>query len=117
VSEKIKTHNPNQTIRLIQAAGRGDLELVKHTLENNAELNGREAKTGNTALISAAMKGRKDVMAFLLSEGADDRITNKKGENAANALMCAVATGEIKTEDFLIIEKEHLISHMLRTME
>ena len=114
MEEKQKTHDIYQTARLVGAASRGDLELVKYTLGKGADINGRDER-GNTPLIRAAMHGHEAVVAFLLESGASTGLKNIRGLNAAHALLSAVRKGHIKPEDLFRAEKHHLISKLLRT--
>ncbi len=105
---KLNTNDARQTARLISAAGRGDLELVKHTLENRADKNGIDAN-GNTAFIAASLKGHASVMAFLLEQGVDKSIQNKKGQSASRAFLNSVLVGTVKVGDLFKMEREYPI--------
>ena len=56
--------------RLIEAAGRGDVEAVRRLLRAGADVNAQDDE-GWTALIAAAQKGLAPVVELLLEEGAD----------------------------------------------
>ena len=59
-----------------KAAGQGDLDKVKEILEKNPELLDGEDVQGNTPLTLAANSGRKEVVEYLITKGADLNSTN-----------------------------------------
>jgi ankyrin repeat protein len=56
------------------AANKNQLEVVKLLVEKGADLNYKHPITKMTALALAALDGHKDVVAYLLSKGADPNI-------------------------------------------
>jgi ankyrin repeat protein len=74
--------------QLMEASKRGDMRLVKTTLEKGAAVNAVD-KGGATALIHAADRGHVKVVGLLLEKGAD---VNAKDKGGWTALMWA-ATG------------------------
>jgi len=56
-------------------------EMLNFLLAAGADLNAQD-NTGETALMGAALWGRREVVAYLLEAGADPDITNKEGETA-----------------------------------
>jgi uncharacterized protein len=68
----------------VSATFNGQLEAVKviHE-ETNIPINSR-GSTGNTMLMFAALAGQYDVANYLLQNGADISIKNRKGETALN---------------------------------
>lgn len=70
----------NKTL-LMEACGRGHLELVEFLLENGSEVNAVN-KGGETALCIAAKQGNLRVVTLLLSYGADPAIRDRKGSTA-----------------------------------
>lgn len=66
---------------IFDAAKRGDLSLVRQIVQGDASaLKLRDGPFGATPLHWAALKGHKDVVAFLVSAGADTKATNRDGE-------------------------------------
>jgi CubicO group peptidase (beta-lactamase class C family) len=59
--------------KLNSFAGRGDLEALKMLLSHGADVNAKN-KLGLTALYSAKIKGRKEVIDLLLEHNADSKI-------------------------------------------
>ena len=91
---------------LNQYAERGNLPRLKRLLDSGADVDSRDHLTGFRPLISAAAKGRLDVVKFLLSAGAsvdakvwDDYPTDDRG---ATALMLASFNNHKKVVEFLL---------------
>jgi len=60
--------------QFVNAAGRDGLDQVKKLLKGGVNVNARASATGLTALQSARVHGRKDVVEFLLASGADSSL-------------------------------------------
>jgi uncharacterized protein len=91
---------------LNQYAEKGDLPRLKRLLDSGADVNSRDCLTGFRPLISAAAKGRLNVVKFLLSAGAildarvsDDYPTDHRG---ATALMLASFNNHKKVAELLL---------------
>jgi 7,8-dihydropterin-6-yl-methyl-4-(beta-D-ribofuranosyl)aminobenzene 5'-phosphate synthase len=61
------------------AAARGDLELVKSSLEKNQELLDAKDNEGNTLLHVACINGKQNVVEFLISQNVDVNEKNNMG--------------------------------------
>ena len=79
--------------RLIEAAKRGDFDRVNALLNRGVNVNHQTPKKQWTALMWAAYKGYRDIVAQLLGRGADPDLQNKEG---GTALMIAIQSGYIK---------------------
>jgi hypothetical protein len=83
-------------IRITAAAGQpGALYLL---LQAGAEVNAREAETGNTALMLAANRARLEEVRLLLQAGAD---VNLKAKDGWTALAAAEMIGDSEIADLL----------------
>jgi ankyrin repeat protein len=78
--ENKDSNNSNATC-LIHASIECSLEMVEELVKRNANLNATDIH-GNTALMGAVLKERKDVVKFLLSKLADSNIQNLYGNTA-----------------------------------
>lgn len=63
---------------LIDAAFKGDIDTVKHLLDDKVNPNSKSSD-GETALHYAALKGRTEVVKLLLKKGANPNIKDKDG--------------------------------------
>lgn len=88
----------NPAMTLIDAAGRGDLEIVQHLLIEGADINMRD-NDGWTALMSAARDNHLDVIQHLLTAGADIHVRDHDGETA---LMLAARWGHFEVVQQLL---------------
>ena len=70
-------------ISIIEAANKGNIEVVKLLLKENADVNIQD-KNGVTALMLASLNGHTHVVELLLKENADVNIKNKQGMTALN---------------------------------
>lgn len=84
--------NGNNDTPLNRAAEDGNLRLVQLLIGAGAEIN-RKGRWGNTPLMSAAEKGHRDVISYLLDEKADPSITNEKGRTALEILNISQNSG------------------------
>ncbi|MCD4725281.1 MAG: ankyrin repeat domain-containing protein [Bacteroidales bacterium] len=66
---------------LIYAAATNQLEVVKYLLENDANINLTTPYQNETALMWAVAMGFTEVVKLLVEKGADQKITNRDGEN------------------------------------
>lgn len=85
---------------MIRAANKNkDLKQVKKLLDAGANVNGRLAEVGTSALGWAACGGRIELMEFLLSHGAD---VNAPGSSGFSVLSCAAMLGQVEATRFLL---------------
>ena len=89
----------DKNVRLIQAAGKGDLQTVQTLLAGGAEVNTKNAR-GVTVLIIAAMNGHTEIVKLLLEKGAE---VNAKASNGKTALELAKSKGH--TDVVQLLEK------------
>lgn len=75
--------------KLVNAAGRGDLESVDLLLERGVKIDQR-GPAGLTAYQSARLHGRKEVVDFLQSKGADTTVPMPSPETLVDALFRSV---------------------------
>jgi len=66
---------------LIVAADFGDLELVKLILSKKNNIDSINVY-GESALIRASLRGHKEVVKYLINQGADKNIKDKSGKTA-----------------------------------
>lgn len=90
VNYNIEQVKQTRQIRLLQAVSRGQLEHVRTLLDQGADINVKEKKTGHTPLMSASFKRRKKLVQLLLDKGADVHARDINGETA---LMAAAGKG------------------------
>ncbi len=77
---------PDQDVRLLEAARRGELSAVNELLEAGAEIDVTDA-AGHTPLLFAAMAGRSSVVRRLVEAGADVAHRDALGYDAYTAAM------------------------------
>jgi ankyrin repeat protein len=88
---------------IIKAAGDGDLNKVKHLIDQGANVNVHD-KSGNTALIMASAQQHLNVVKYLIQRGAS---VNARNENGGTAVIFASndvfgGDGNIATLKYLI---------------
>ena len=77
-----------------EAAGEGDLEIVKQCIEEGVDVNGKDDEDWS-ALMAAAANSQNDVVVTLLENGARASI-NDKNENGDTALhLAALSDNEV----------------------
>jgi len=84
-----KQNNNKSQGALAEAAGKGNLALVREIVEVGVAVDDRELESHNTPLISAAYYGKIEVVRFLLQHGADVNLYDYKKDTALlNAAWC-----------------------------
>lgn len=79
---------------LLDAAMSGKAELVRHCLENGADVNAKDQKHQSTALMWAAHNGHVEALKILIAHGANIEQKRFKGETA---LWFAAQKGQLET--------------------
>jgi ankyrin repeat protein len=105
VKYNIKQVKQISQIRLLQAVSRGKFEQVRALLDQGADINVKEKKSGQTPLISASFKQRKNLVQLLLDKGADVHARDINGETA---LMAAAAKGNTSIVKMLLEKGAHV---------
>ncbi len=82
-----------------ESARKGDFGLVKSMISKNPMLVKARTSSGSTALMQAALYGRREIVLFLVGHGAD---VNAKDRYGHTALMWASAGGYREIASFLI---------------
>jgi ankyrin repeat protein len=67
---------------LMAYAGAGMIEAATTALDGGANVNERDARSGDTPLMRAARNARSEMVLFLLKRGADAKAINSRGETA-----------------------------------
>ena len=87
---------------LIQAAGDGDTEMVRHLLQKGAYLEAKATRQGMTALLAASRVGKVEIMKILLDAGADLHASYRYYGEPCNALHSAIHTGKDEAVEILL---------------
>jgi len=99
VKHNIKQVKQINQERLLQSVSRGQPEQVRALLDQGADINVKENKSGQTPLISASIKQRKNLVQLLLDKGADVHARDINGETA---LMAAAEKGNTSIVKMLL---------------
>ncbi|XP_067653298.1 putative ankyrin repeat protein RF_0381 [Haliotis asinina] len=101
-----KRRNKSKKI-LLAACRKGNVEAVRHVLEqDNADINSRGVLR-MTPAITAAKKGRKDVVEFLMRKGANMSLVDQRGWNILHA---ACWGGDVETVKYVLSQKININS-------
>ncbi|XP_027032370.1 ankyrin repeat and SAM domain-containing protein 6-like [Tachysurus fulvidraco] len=84
---QVNMANADGASPLMIAAVSGLLEVVQLLVERNAEIDKQDGVHGWTALMQATYHGNKDVVKYLLSQGADVNLRAKNGYTAFDLVM------------------------------
>jgi CubicO group peptidase (beta-lactamase class C family) len=84
LSKILRSYSLNSHLRMEVRAGR--LDKVKKLVENGADINSTGSE-GATALHFAKIKGNKDIISYLISQGADEKRTFPPKENLIVRLL------------------------------
>ena len=102
-----KMRNYDINIRLVDAAGRGDLPQVKALLQRGASINAVDrVRFGFTPLLYAIYYERREMIHYLVEAGADVNLPDRNGDTP---LMRAVEHGDKALEMV-----EYLLAHGAR---
>ncbi len=95
------------TEKLIDAAGLGNLDDLEMLLSHGADVNA--TRYGVTALHSAKIRGREDVVQFLLEKGADSNIEMPPKEAIVDAVFNEVIKGDSSGAAVLIAQNGEIL--------
>ena len=88
---------------LLKVVALGDVKVAKELIKKGAEVNVADEHLGNTPLHYATKNNHKEMIALLLSRGADMYAPNFRGETPAGKIL------KDKSVPALSIENEHLV--------
>ncbi|XP_077592042.1 ankyrin repeat and SAM domain-containing protein 6 [Stigmatopora nigra] len=86
-SNQVNSSNQEGASPLMIAAVSGQLEVVQLMVEKKAEIDKQDGVHGWTALMQATYHGNKDVVKYLLGQGADVNLRAKNGYTAFDLVM------------------------------
>ncbi|XP_067342406.1 ankyrin repeat and SAM domain-containing protein 6-like isoform X2 [Channa argus] len=84
---QVNSSNQEGASPLMMAAVSGQLEVVQLMVEKKADIDKQDAVHGWTALMQATYHGNKDIVKYLLSQGADVNLRAKNGYTAFDLVM------------------------------
>ncbi|XP_041824467.1 ankyrin repeat and SAM domain-containing protein 6-like isoform X2 [Melanotaenia boesemani] len=84
---QVNLSNQEGASLLMMAAVSGQLEVVQLMVEKNADIDKQDCVHGWTALMQATYHGNKDIVKFLLSQGANVNLRSKNGYTAFDLVM------------------------------
>ncbi len=93
-----KKMNIKDGFALLTSSARGNLDITRLLIENNAEIDQTE-NTGLTSLMSASFRGKDLIVEYLIKKGAS---IEQKDNFGNTALMFAANAGKINCVDILI---------------
>ncbi|MBF0239338.1 MAG: ankyrin repeat domain-containing protein [SAR324 cluster bacterium] len=99
---------------LIHAVLEGDWAKAHYLLNGVANLNEQSLYEGRSALMEAARLGHNDLLGLLLQRGANPNLQDFQG---MNALMWAVASGNMEGIRLLLTLKDSLSGTLLRALD
>lgn len=88
---------------LLKVVALGDVKVARELIKKGAEVNVADEHLGNTPLHYAVRNNQQDMIALLLSRGADMYAQNFKGETPAGKIL------KDKSVPALSIENDHLV--------
>lgn len=97
--KKIYRDDPNLTLALISASAKGDMEQVKHLIENNVNPNAREETEGLRPIMAALKYGHVEVFHYLHEQGAQLRVVDKFGQNLEKYVWAGIEKVSL-TDDY-----------------
>uniref|UniRef100_A0A3Q3K4S3 Uncharacterized protein n=1 Tax=Monopterus albus TaxID=43700 RepID=A0A3Q3K4S3_MONAL len=84
---QVNSSNQEGASPLMMAAVSGQLEVVQLMVEKKADIDKQDCVHGWTALMQATYHGNKDIVKYLLSQGADVNLRAKNGYTAFDLVM------------------------------
>lgn len=84
---------PKKIADLISAAKQGDFDTVKRLAQDKTAVDGKDTYTGETALMSAAGRGFREIVLHLSTQGADIKARDSRGNTSLD-----YAASENKTD-------------------
>ena len=93
-----KTASKTPAHQLRDAASTGDLAAIRRLVQEGASVNDRSS-FNNTALLYAAMHGKRECIRFLIDNGADVNIANDAGYTP---LICSAKIGDYEAVRMLL---------------
>uniref|UniRef100_A0A3B3ZJD0 SAM domain-containing protein n=1 Tax=Periophthalmus magnuspinnatus TaxID=409849 RepID=A0A3B3ZJD0_9GOBI len=84
---QVNSSNQEGASPLMIAAVSGQLEVVQLMVEKKADIDKQDGVHGWTALMQATYHGNKDIVKYLLSQGADVNLRAKNGYTAFDLVM------------------------------
>ncbi|XP_034027534.1 ankyrin repeat and SAM domain-containing protein 6-like [Thalassophryne amazonica] len=84
---QVNSSNQEGASPLMMAAVSGQLEVVQLMVEKKAEIDKQDGVHGWTALMQATYHGNKDIVKYLLNQGADVNLRAKNGYTAFDLVM------------------------------
>ena len=90
LKKKIDDFHVDRQAVLSRAIRRGRVESIKRALDRGARVNRRSGRGGSTPLSDASLRGKLDVVKFLVQRGANVKGTNRDGNTPLHvaAFMC-----------------------------
>lgn len=87
-------------LNIIYSSSAGMLDRVKYLVEEKkADVNDVDEKDGKTALILAAKNGKRNIVKYLVEQGANCNVTDYK---LSSPLIEAALNGDVEMMDFLL---------------
>uniref|UniRef100_A0A3P9NUT8 NAD(+) ADP-ribosyltransferase n=1 Tax=Poecilia reticulata TaxID=8081 RepID=A0A3P9NUT8_POERE len=84
---QVNSSNQDGASPLMMAAVSGQLEVVQLMVEKKVDIDKQDSVHGWTALMQATYHGNKDIVKYLLSQGADVSLRAKNGYTAFDLVM------------------------------
>ncbi|MEQ2220100.1 Ankyrin repeat and SAM domain-containing protein 6 [Ilyodon furcidens] len=84
---QVNSFNQDGASPLMMAAVSGQLEVVQLMVEKKADVDKQDSVHGWTALMQATYHGNKDIVKYLLGQGADVNLRAKNGYTAFDLVM------------------------------
>uniref|UniRef100_A0A674PHQ6 Ankyrin repeat and sterile alpha motif domain containing 6 n=1 Tax=Takifugu rubripes TaxID=31033 RepID=A0A674PHQ6_TAKRU len=84
---QVNSSNQEGASPLMMAAVSGQLQVVQLMVEKHADVDKQDGVHGWTALMQATYHGNKDIVKYLLSQGADVNLRAKNGYTAFDLVM------------------------------
>lgn len=99
IATKIKNDSKKGLNALTTAARKGDLPMLKLLIEAGFDVNDKDSFGSESPLIKASYYGKKEVVEYLLEQGADIKATDYRGNTA---LLNAAYNGHTNVVEILL---------------